>query len=73
MAGDTFFKKIGTCSTSSSSLASGISLHALKPSTFAGVSRCNPKRYNNGILASQLLVIQKTPHHLFSQQCRLRK
>jgi hypothetical protein len=73
MAGDTFFKGIGTYSTSSSSHASGISVHALTLSTKAGFSRCNPERYRNGTLASQLLVIRKTPHHSFSQQCRLRK
>jgi hypothetical protein len=73
MAGDTFFKGIRTCSTSSSSRASGILLHSLKPSTFAGFPRCNPNCYYNGIPTSQLLVIRKTPHRSFSQQCRSRK
>ena len=36
MAGDTFFKGIGTCSISSSSRAFGILLTTLNPSTYSG-------------------------------------
>jgi hypothetical protein len=48
-------------------------LHAFTISTKATFSRQNPTCYHNGIPASQLLVIQRTPHHSFSQQCHLCK
>jgi hypothetical protein len=73
MACDTILNGIETCSISSSSCASNILLHALKLSTYVGFARRNPTCYHYGIPTSLLLVIRKTTHHSFSQQCRLHK
>jgi hypothetical protein len=58
-ASDTFFKGIGTCSLSSSSLTSGILLRDFNLSPFAGSAQCTLSANNTGIPASQLLVIRK--------------
>ena len=73
MAGDTFFKGIGTCSISSSSRASGFLLHASSSQLTSDSFTKKTTRYHNGIPANKLLVIQKATHHSFSQQCRSRK